>query len=706
MSLTKAKLCLAYIFTMIKIKNAEIRKRVFAIDDISDAEFFSNEGFFSYLENSLFALLTDFKGKRSADLNAYYNPSDESIARTSGHIIYVNTGHKAIFALPSRRDRFLAILGIILHEVGHIYYSDFSELKRYITEMEDRKWYPAVPKDGENIFSSLSGPEIDFFIQTAKNLNNCIEDAYIESRIVKRFPGLYSTGLKIMRQNVLEKLPPLTEQLEKVHEGKTSMLNILMSQIMRYLYGQENDDEVLAKETYPEEYERYYRTFTEMSPVIDAMKAEKSSVKRFEHTNNILVILWPYIRDVLDETSTDEKTAENPEKKKDLLDEIIDNLTNQQLGEMPSGVLRPLQIRDEGPEEYTAKGKELNVELSEAAASIAKFDVEKGISDQLQNESAEIATRRTEELQKILDDLQKRFKASTTSTNEKIKLNEDIAGKSTQLQYSKDFHFVIKRTIPIHSEERKAYKESMIALSPISRSLQRKVNAILKERNVEGKLTGLPAGKRLAPRMMYHDDGKIFSKPLIPDGSPKLAVCLLVDESGSMGGEKIETAKKTALIVEDFLRCLEIPHLIVGHSADEEDEHSVDLRIYAEFDSVDENDRYRCTMIRARDNNRDGAALLYSYERLLKRPEPRKLLLCITDGVPYARGYNGGAAAKDCRQTINDYERKGVSTVALAIDGDKQDLEDIYSKNRFIDIKKLENLPVQISSILRRAILR
>lgn len=84
-----------------------------------------------------------------------------------------------------------------------------------------------------------------------------------------------------------------------------------------------------------------------------------------------------------------------------------------------------------------------------------------------------------------------------------------------------------------------------------------------------------------------------------------LAVGLLIDESGSMGGsDRITKARATAIVVQDFCEKLGIPIEIMGHTASC---CHVELFSYASFDSVDRKDRYRLMDMSARSCNRDGA---------------------------------------------------------------------------------------------------
>ncbi len=155
---------------------------------------------------------------------------------------------------------------------------------------------------------------------------------------------------------------------------------------------------------------------------------------------------------------------------------------------------------------------------------------------------------------------------------------------------------------------------------------------------------------------------------MLPNETPELAVGLLLDESGSMGCcDRCTYARAAAIILYDFCRSLNIPVTVYGHSTGERCDQTVQLYSYAEFDSIDNDDRYRMMDIRARNNNRDGAPLRYVAEQLVARPEQVKILILVSDGQPADYGYMGTAAEEDLRGIRKEYQRKGVLFVAAAI---------------------------------------
>lgn len=130
---------------------------------------------------------------------------------------------------------------------------------------------------------------------------------------------------------------------------------------------------------------------------------------------------------------------------------------------------------------------------------------------------------------------------------------------------------------------------------------------------------------------------------------------------------------------------------------------TVDLYSYAEFDGIDKNDKYRLMDISARGSNRDGAALRYVAEKLVLRPESVKILILVSDGQPADYGYMGTAAEEDLRGIKQEYQRKGITFVAAAIGSDKQNIERIYGDS-FLDITDLNQLPVKLTSVVKRHI--
>ena len=206
-------------------------------------------------------------------------------------------------------------------------------------------------------------------------------------------------------------------------------------------------------------------------------------------------------------------------------------------------------------------------------------------------------------------------------------------------------------------------------------------------------------GKRIEARNLVRDDGKYFYKRNLPDTELDIAVAVLVDESGSMSScDRITVARATSIILYDFCKSLNIPISILGHTSFGGE---VELYSYADFNSIDGNDKYRIMDMCSRGCNRDGMALRYTAEKLMKRTESVKLLIIISDGQPSDSGYGGRNAELDLRQIKEEYTRKGITLFAAAIGDDKETIERIY-KDGFLDISDLNKMPVNLIKLISR----
>lgn len=712
-----------------KLRNVEIRKKAFLIKDtMPDDLFFSNTGFFTYLESSLRALLGD--NPRNIRLHAFYEPEMPVVAYTDNKVVYINTGNNVTSSLPSRPKKYLSILGLILHEVGHIYYTDFPANDSYQKAVNNGRWYPKTPTNGKEIEEELKADASlqKLFCYIAHNLMNRVEDAYIELRITQRFHGLYEKGLVLLNQTAYEHAHTLSELFAALKEEKIYMLDIFLEQILLYAKCQDIKSSSQAKKEYPSEFAEFISVFSKVKPLVRKLRTERSAPLRWNYVNEILVLLWEYIKQ---RASTADNPADSSSLSSDIkvseeaCEEIIKELSKifdeSSCGSEPKGHTNPIgdkssksEIIHSGEESgapATSPEDESDAEsdLDKVTEDIATSELEKDLADELSKEIDKIGKKRYSQLVKEVEKLKEHKKKASLSSEEKETITVKIARKTSQAKFANDVQYYLNREPSIEPHQIEIYNTIMADMLPLSKALQRKVIPILRERNLEGKLSGLPMGKRFSAKLAYREDGKVFSKPLIPDGTPQLAIGVLIDESGSMYGSKIYKARQTAILVEDFLRNVEIPHIILGHTGDLNSsgaKFSVEMTSYVEFDSYDEADKYRLAKVEAQANNRDGAALAYIYERLLQRTEPRKLLLVITDGEPSARSYYGTPAINDSRDTVEDYFKKGIKTIALAIDGTISNIKEIYGEDKLIVVNDLADLPSVLTGILKRQILK
>ncbi|MFF2090903.1 vWA domain-containing protein [Paenibacillus sp. NPDC058174] len=252
-----------------------------------------------------------------------------------------------------------------------------------------------------------------------------------------------------------------------------------------------------------------------------------------------------------------------------------------------------------------------------------------------------------------------------------------------------------------HQQE---YASLSKGLMPVVREIARKTLPLL-EHEVSSEFTrNRYYGSKFQADSIAYKDYKYFAKKRPPTESPSLIVGLRVDESASMSAfGRLEAAKRAVIAVYEFCQICQIPILINGDTADVSRLEQMSIFAYADWERPDANDRFRLMGIGARSNNRDGMALRIMAERLAASPQQTKLLISISDGQPKAMdNYTGSYAVTDMQQTIEEYERKGVTFLAAAIGQDKDVISEIYGDERYLDITNLQELPAKLVRIIAR----
>ncbi|MEK8132039.1 nitric oxide reductase activation protein NorD [Paenibacillus filicis] len=254
---------------------------------------------------------------------------------------------------------------------------------------------------------------------------------------------------------------------------------------------------------------------------------------------------------------------------------------------------------------------------------------------------------------------------------------------------------------PEHQQE---YASLSKGLMPIVQEIARKTLPLLEHEVSSEFARNRYYGSKFQADSVAYGDYRYFAKKRPPTEAPSLVVGLRVDESASMSAfGRLEAAKRAVIAVYEFCQICDIPVLIYGDTADVSRLEQMSIFAYADFDKPDASDRLRLMRIQARSNNRDGMALRIMAERLAVSPQQTKLLVSISDGQPKAMdNYTGSYAVSDMQQTIEEYERKGITFLAAAIGQDKDVISDIYGQDRFLDITNLQEFPAKLVRIIAR----
>jgi len=418
--------------------------------------------------------------------------------------------------------------------------------------------------------------------------------------------------------------------------------------------------------------------------------------QRFDTTNRLLLATWDYVKEIKED-------AEKYQKENKTTDAETDNSIGEKIsvqivktGGTAIGSTSPVPTGYAlNAEEEKEKRKELQAVAEEELGRLELTktdDIDEGEDDGvLYNNTYEGSgyTNAADDISRLLSSAAKEF---VEMQMEQV-LSKELQEAVNEIRFGNAHNgvkIVVNRMPSVSEYQMKQYASVAPPLLTISKQMQKRLQRVLREQAFVGKMTGLHMGRRIEPRMLLDHEGRYFSRNKLPGEKKNLAVALLLDESGSMSScDRVTYARAAAIIVYDFCKAMDVPVIIMGHTEYGE----VELYAYTDFDSRDEKDRYRLMDISSRGGNRDGAALRYVAERLMKQPEENKLLMLISDGQPAANGYSGTAAEADLRGIKKEYTNKGMMFVAAAIGSDKPNIERIYG-DAFLDITDLTQLPV------------
>ena len=740
---------------------------------ITDRQFFSSRLLAGHFEDMATAQTRRYGHTRRVKVRAVWEPKNQTAAYTNNDLIWINAGHPLVTQKKTRTERYDIVCGWFAHELGHVLYTDFLAMQSYALYFQSGRWYPEEPplRDRDErmnaadlwVYANSDPKRMTILMQLMHNIMNILEDGYVDSRILNRYPGVLGYSLETALAHQFKLQPTLTQAIESESENGHIWLSITQLMLCYVKHGE------LKYGEEPLTDERVQVIFSLLSE-LDRALTDSSAKERWNITNIILVRCWTYIKDFLEHC---EKLAEDAEASDDGsgVDGMLGSLLSALAGasDEAKGDTAPVDESDEAPSSpVSAPSKRADTAKKAAAAVTMPDDENTGESESGKDEGSTTDTNPGEDesatgepgenegsdagtplcqdvsaeegeriphtqtdnlyaptggetthnddytgtgyansasdIERLLDNMAEKAVTKELETQRTSELNE-LASAVSYGDIHDGVDKVVHRIKEVDDEFKEQYHSISGPLLHISKQLQRSVSQQLKDKRTGGKQTGLLMGRRLNAHALPRNDGRVFYKNALPNETPELTVGLLLDESGSMCfGDRATYARATAIILYDFCRSLGIPVMVYGHSSGSgRSNHSVDLYSYAEFDDIDGNDKYRLMDISARSGNRDGAALRFVAEQLSKRPEEVKILILVSDGQPADLGYVGSAAEEDLRGVKSEYAKNGILFVAAAIGDDKENIERIYGDS-YLDITNLNKLPVSLTNVIKRYI--
>ena len=184
--------------------------------------------------------------------------------------------------------------------------------------------------------------------------------------------------------------------------------------------------------------------------------------------------------------------------------------------------------------------------------------------------------------------------------------------------------------------------------------------------------------------------------------SDRMAVCVLIDESGSMYGEKIRAARDLAVLLNEAVSAIPAIDLyIYGHTYGDrcrdsyyEGRKIAELQVYREKGYAP---RKALGSVTDRSGNLDSYAIREAAQRMRKYSAcPKNLMFVITDGAPNER-------YEQLTSTVKQLEKEGMNIVAVCIEP-SYDPSALYTHHvRFTDMSRLA---IDLGKMIKKAILK
>lgn len=219
----------------------------------------------------------------------------------------------------------------------------------------------------------------------------------------------------------------------------------------------------------------------------------------------------------------------------------------------------------------------------------------------------------------------------------------------------------------------------------------------IKTYNTGGKQSGLLVGKLDRKNLWrYKTDPHIFYNNSYKLKEMDLAFGCILDESGSMHGEKIKNGRIVMIMLHEVLSALGINHSIIGHTS--HGYHQSKIFKYYQFKeenhySLDK--PYGLVKADNRSGNCDSGALYYMQSTLNQVHNKDKIVIIFSDGQP-----------TECSDTelinqVQDMEKSGIHVIGVGINFES--IKEYYPDNaNGRNLKEMVNIVV---SILKRYVL-
>jgi uncharacterized protein with von Willebrand factor type A (vWA) domain len=309
--------------------------------------------------------------------------------------------------------------------------------------------------------------------------------------------------------------------------------------------------------------------------------------------------------------------------------------------------------------------------------------------------SRQIARKVEQDMNDVFDNIKEALKSltgdpakssvSAESQSETVKANRNLVGKICEGRAERGTQgdTVVMKAMPVMDKYNDSLERVRRYIPAISKSL--KCSSMEYKLIHRGMRSGMLDTGKIAEAFqgvptVYMREGQVKSD--------RIAVCILIDESGSMYGDGETAARDTAVLLNEAIGTLQNVDLyIYGHSTD----GGTALYVYREKSY---RPKYALGGTDSRWGNNDGTAIREAAARVRRHTKENVLFFMISDGAP-------NESVETVRQAVLDVEKQGFAIVAVSIEP-TYDPSLMYHRN--VNLTDMSTLAVDLGKMVKKAI--
>lgn len=297
--------------------------------------------------------------------------------------------------------------------------------------------------------------------------------------------------------------------------------------------------------------------------------------------------------------------------------------------------------------------------------------------------------------EKLAEQMRRLIASNTSLNSNEIKDEWDSKEIADEYKQIKDDVFIVKQ-----EDYERRYKADFDTVKQHINGLVNTFSKFFVEQ--EYRLTGMRRGvldtNKLAEA--YQAVETVYSNKF-KRTTPGLDVCVLIDESGSMSGTNIASARKCAILLNEvFLRLKQCDFYVYGHTADNRHTGEVTINVYRDHWN---RNRYALGKVESYSNNKDSVAIEETYKMVRKQTSKPLLMFVISDGAPNAYGLRGEPAVEEVKKVVNRIESNGDTLVCqIAIESHFRP-QDMF--NHYVVMTNMNTFPSDLSGYVMNTLI-